>query len=155
MAGVETIPDTVNKTADAAVRDADRILEDIDDIKAALEEELGRINPIIADVNALTTKLNDPNGLVYSVLDTNGAVYTELVRSLDSISGILDNLDRTTEFIPGQMPALAGLITDLRVSLKTAEDVLVALTNNPLLRKGIPERVEVQSSGTSPRDIQF
>jgi phospholipid/cholesterol/gamma-HCH transport system substrate-binding protein len=155
MADVETIPGTVNRTADAAVRDMGELLIDIDDIKAALDNELARLNPIISDINALTTKLNDPEGLVYTVLDTDGAVYTELAKSLSSISGILDNLDRTTEFIPGQMPALAGMITDLRVTLKTAEDVLVALTNNPLLRKGIPEQVEVQSSGTSPRDIQF
>jgi phospholipid/cholesterol/gamma-HCH transport system substrate-binding protein len=155
VTGLETIPATVNDTAGALVTDVDVLLADIDDIKWALDNELMRINPIIADINALTTKLNDPDGLVYTVLDTDGAVYTDLVRSLNSIAGILDNLDRTTEFIPGQMPALAGVITDLRVTLKTAEDVLVALTNNPLLRKGIPERVEVQSSGTSPRDIQF
>jgi phospholipid/cholesterol/gamma-HCH transport system substrate-binding protein len=155
MAGVETLPDTVNRTAASAVRDMDELLVDIDDIKAALDGELARINPIIQDINTLTSKLNESDGLVYTVLDTDGAVYTELVNSLSSISGILDNLDRTTDFIPGQMPALAGMITDLRVTLKTAEDVLVALTNNPLLRKGIPGQVEVQSSGTSPRDIQF
>jgi phospholipid/cholesterol/gamma-HCH transport system substrate-binding protein len=155
VTGLETIPGTVNDTAEALKIDVDELLADIDDIKAALDEELQRINPIIADVNALTTKLNDPDGLVYTVLDTDGAVYKELVNSLVSLAGILDNLDRTTEFVPSMMPALAGVITDLRVTLKTAEDVLVALTNNPLLRRGIPERIEVQSSGTSPRDIQF
>jgi phospholipid/cholesterol/gamma-HCH transport system substrate-binding protein len=37
----------------------------------------------------------------------------------------------------------------------TAEDVMVALTNNPLLKNGIPERVETRTGGTSPRDISF
>jgi phospholipid/cholesterol/gamma-HCH transport system substrate-binding protein len=155
VAGIETIPGTVNRTAGALLNDVDELLADIDDVKRALDDELNRINPILADLNTLTSGLANPDGLVMSALDTSGPLYTSLVDSLNSVSGILDNLDRTTAFIPGQMPALAGVITDLRVTLKTAEDVLVALTNNPLLRKGIPEKVEVQSSGTSPRDIQF
>ena len=57
--------------------------------------------------------------------------------------------------LPGQVPQLTGLISELRVTLKSAEDVLVALTNNPLLRGGIPQKLETQSGGTSPRDIQF
>jgi phospholipid/cholesterol/gamma-HCH transport system substrate-binding protein len=148
IAGAETLPGTIDKTADYLVKD-------IDDLKAMLEGELERINPILADVNALSSKLNDPDGLVYTVLDTNEEVYTSLESSLNSVSSILENLDRTAAFIPGQLPQIAGLIMDLRVTIKTAEDVLIALTNNPLLRGGIPERVETQSSGTSPRDIQF
>jgi phospholipid/cholesterol/gamma-HCH transport system substrate-binding protein len=148
VAEVETLPGTINKTA------AD-LLEDIDDLKAVLDDELGRINPILADLKALSSKLNDPEGLVYTVLDTDGAVYTNLLSSLNSVSSILENLDRAVAFVPGQLPQIAGLIMDLRVTMKTAEDVLIALTNNPLLRGGIPGRVETQSSGTSPRDIQF
>jgi phospholipid/cholesterol/gamma-HCH transport system substrate-binding protein len=148
VAEVETLPGTINKTA------AD-ITQDIDDLKAMLEDELGQINPILTDINALSSKLNDPDGLVYTVLDTDEAVYQNLVSSLNSVSSILENLDRTVAFVPGQLPQIAGLIMDLRVTMKTAEDVLIALTNNPLLRGGIPERTETQSSGTSPRDIQF
>ncbi|AEF81331.1 MlaD family protein [Leadbettera azotonutricia] len=155
VAGLETIPGTVNRAADTILSDVDILLADIDDVKHLLDNELERINPILADLNTLSSELANPSGVVMTALDTSGPLYLSIVDSLNSVSGILDNLDRTTAFIPGQMPALAGVITDLRVTLKTAEDVLVALTNNPLLRKGIPERVEVQSSGTSPRDIQF
>jgi phospholipid/cholesterol/gamma-HCH transport system substrate-binding protein len=148
MEGVETLPATVNETVAALITDLDALM-------AMLDDELGRVNPIIADVNALTTKLNEPDGLVYTLLDTDEALYTNLVSSLNSISSILANLDKTAAFIPGQLPQITGLIADLRVTMKTAEDVLTALTNNPLLRGGIPKRVETQSSGTSPRDIQF
>jgi phospholipid/cholesterol/gamma-HCH transport system substrate-binding protein len=159
VAGAETLPGTINKTSADLLKDIDDlkgILEnELNLINTALEDELGRINPILADVNALSSKLNDPDGLVYTVLDTNEAVYTSLVSSLNSVSSILENLDRTVAFVPGQLPQIAGLIMDLRVTMKTAEDVLIALTNNPLLKRGIPKRVETQSSGTSPRDIQF
>jgi phospholipid/cholesterol/gamma-HCH transport system substrate-binding protein len=148
VAEAGNLPATIDKTVAG-------LLQDIDDLKVMLEDELNRINPILADINALTSKANDPEGLVYTVLDTNEAVYTNLVSSLNSVSSILENLDRTVAFVPGQLPQIAGLIMELRVTMKTAEDVLTALTNNPLLRGGIPKRVETQSSGTSPRDIQF
>ena len=141
LAGAETLPGTVDQT----VNDAKRILEDV----------YADIKPIIANIADISSELNDPDGFLYSVLDTDKDVYANLVKSLGSVSGILDGLDKSVAFIPGQLPQLAGIIMDLRVTLKTAEDVLVALTNNPLLRGGIPEKVQTQDGGTSPRDIRF
>ena len=141
LSGAEDLPDTVDRTVAT-------VIKTIEDLQAEL-------NPILANINALTSELNDPDGMLYTVLDTDKDVYTNLVSSLKSVSSILENLDKTTAFIPGQLPQLAGLITDLRVTMKSAEDVLIALTNNPLLRKGIPDRPESQSGGTSPRDIRF
>ena len=132
--GLEVVPGTVNRT--------------IDEIRA-------EIVPVIADIGALTDKLNDPSNLLYTVLDTDQDVYQNLVKSLNSLSGILDGLDRTVAFVPSQLPQLAGLLMELRVTIKTAEEVLVALTNNPLLRKGVPTRPESQGGGTGPRDIRF
>ena len=141
LAGAENLPETANNAVDAAMKT-------IEDLQADLK-------PILANIADITTELNDPSGLLYTVLDTDKDVYVNLVKSLNSISGILDNLDKSVAFIPGQLPQIAGLITELRVTLKTAEDVLVALTNNPLLRKGIPTKPDSQGSGTGPRDIRF
>jgi phospholipid/cholesterol/gamma-HCH transport system substrate-binding protein len=68
---------------------------------------------------------------------------------------MLDNLDRATAFVPGQLPQIAGIIMDLRVTIKSVEDVLIALTNNPLLKKGVPDRLETHGGGTNPRGIRF
>ena len=141
LAGAETLPGTVDQAVETA-------LKTIEGLQAEL-------TPILANINALTAELNDPDGLLHTALNTDEDIYQGLVKSLRSVSGILDNLDRTTAFIPGQLPQIAGLIVDLRVTIKTAEDVLVALTNNPLLRKGVPSRPETQGSGTGPRDIRF
>jgi len=148
LADVETLPDTINKTMI-------ELLADIDDVKVMLDTTLASINPILADVGTITSMLADQDGVVSAVLDTQGEVYTSLVSSLNSVSGILDELDKTAAFIPRQLPQIAGLIADLRVTLRTAEDVLTGLSNNPLLRGGIPEHIEIQSTGTSPRDIRF
>ncbi|MDR3334601.1 MAG: MlaD family protein [Treponema sp.] len=141
VAGVQGLPGTVNNTLDTVLGEVDTLMAEL--------------RPIIADINTLTNKVVEPEGLVSTVLDTEGAVYTNLEASLTSISGILRNLEKTSIAIPAQMPQVAGLLMDLRTTLKTAEDVLVALTNNPLLKKGIPTQVQTQSNGTSPRDISF
>jgi len=134
LAGVESIPKTV------------------EEILGELEPVLASINTVLANVNTITAELADPENLLFTVLDTKKDVYVNLVSSLGSISSLLDNLDRT---LGGQLPQVAGLIMELRTTVKNADDVLVSLTNNPLLKRGVPDRVEGQSGGTNPRDIRF
>ena len=133
-----------------------RTVAGLEPIPPTVEDLLTELKPdltnAIANLDAIIAQVNDPDSLVYKILDTDEDVYTNLVKSFRSVSSILDNLDKTTA---SQFPNIAGIIMELRTTIKTAEDVLVALTNNPLLRRGVPEKVEGQTSGTSPRDIQF
>ena len=121
-------------------------------IPKSVDQAMAELVPALANINGILAQANDPNGTLFRIMDSDEAVYTNLVSSLGSVSSILDNLDKTTA---SQLPQIAGLIMELRTTIKSAEDVLVALANNPLLRKGVPERAESQSGGTSPRDIQF
>ena len=137
-------------------RNLQRTLSEVQNISVTVDDMLTDLEPsivkIVENIDDITSQINDPDSLVYKVLDTDEAVYTNLANSLASLSSILDNLDKATV---GMFPNVAGLIMEVRTTIRTAEDVLVALTNNPLLRRGIPERVESQSGGTSPRDIKF
>ena len=141
LTGVETLPHAVEETISA-------LAMTIDGISAELA-------PILGNINVLTAELADPDGFIFTVLDAEGEVYAYLVESLGHISSMLENLERATAFIPAQLPQVAGLIMDLRVTMQSAEEVLVALTNNPLLRRGVPGRLESESAGTSPRNIRF
>ena len=128
---------------------ARQILEDVPD------RLMAQLEPILADINALSRQAADPDGAIMAVLDGEGEVYAALVASLESIAGTLRSLERTAEFIPPQLPQLGEIITELHNVIQSAEDVLVALTNNPLLRRGVPERRETPVGGTRPRDIEF
>lgn len=141
LAEAESLPGTIDNT--------------VSDLSKSIDQLVADLNPVLANLTALTNELNDPDGLVYTVLDTDKEIYQNLVTSLISLSAILGNLDKVVAFIPGQLPQLAAIIMELRTTMKTAEDVLVALTNNPLLRRGVPQKLEGQGGGTSPRDIRF
>ncbi|MDR0877536.1 MAG: MlaD family protein [Treponema sp.] len=127
----------------------------VGDIGDLIRSVIAQINPILANVNNLTGKINDPNSTITKILDSDSDVYANLVTSLESISGTLKNLEKTTDFIPAQLPQVAALISELRTTLGTVEDVLVALTNNPLLKNGVPGHIETKAGGVSPRDISF
>ena len=109
------------------------------------------LNPILGNIDSVAGKLSDPSGPVMSILDSD-SIYDDLTSSLDSISHILDNLDKTSNLLPSQVP---GLLADLNVALRTAQDVLVALTNNPLLRRGVPQRTETSPGTANPRNLDF
>ena len=140
------------------IEDAESIPQTIDlagaDISKLVDEILSELSPALANINILTNELVDPDGLLFTMLNTDEEVYTSLTASLRSISSILNNLDETIAFLPSQTPQIAGMIIELRQTLKAAEDVMIALSNNPLLRGGVPQRPETQS-GTSPRDLRF
>ncbi|MDR1239645.1 MAG: MlaD family protein [Treponema sp.] len=116
---------------------------------------VGQLEPVLADLGTFSARVAAPDGTVSALLDSDGAVYTNLISSLESISGTLRNLERTSEFIPAQLPQVALIISELRTAIQSAEDVLAALANNPLLKNGVPQRVETRTGGTSPRDISF
>ena len=134
LAGVETLPGT---------------------LEGMLNNIMREVKPILASIDDLLAELTEPDGLLYSVLDTDKDVYPNLVKILESVSDMVKNLDRTIAFIPGQLPQVAGILMDLRVTLKTAEDTMTAVLNNPLLKGGVPKRLETQSNDTRPRDIRF
>jgi phospholipid/cholesterol/gamma-HCH transport system substrate-binding protein len=86
-----------------------------------------------------------------SILDSE-EIYRDLVETLNALSGTMRNLEKTTDILPAQ---LAVLLAGLNATLKTLEDVLIAVTNNPLLRGGMPQRKEINAGGTHVRDIEF
>jgi phospholipid/cholesterol/gamma-HCH transport system substrate-binding protein len=82
-------------------------------------------------------------------------VYTGLAESLQSVSGILGDLEKAADFIPKQLPQIARLISDLESVLKTMEGVLIAVQNNPLLKKGVPAQPDSRTGGAGARDVSF
>jgi len=154
------VGDGTGRTAIGNIMDSlDKTLTGFEVVPKSLENTINDIDfqlrPIFANLNALTGELNDPDGLIYTVLDTDKEFYTNLVEILGSVGSLLNNLDKTISFIPSQLPQVARLLIDLRGTLQTADDALTAITNNPLLKGGVPSRVDSQDSDISPRGIRF
>jgi len=111
--------------------------------------------PVMEDIVTLTGQISSPTGTVMSALDSEKDFYKAIEKSIISISGIIDSLDKTIASVPGQMPQIEILIKQLNVTLDSINDVLVAVANNPLLKGGMPERKESGPGGASPRNMEF
>jgi phospholipid/cholesterol/gamma-HCH transport system substrate-binding protein len=131
-----------------------RTFRNVEQTTSGLPAEMAEIEKITRDIAAITGELAGPAG-VSSMLDGTGAIITDLERSVQSLSGILSDVKQTTAYLPREMPQIINLLTSVRTTLQTAEEVLIALRNNPLLRNGVPEHMETDTSGTNPRDIRF
>jgi phospholipid/cholesterol/gamma-HCH transport system substrate-binding protein len=126
---------------------------------AELLADLGRImdntQPILANLKLVSEDLSDPDGTVARILDAEGPVYTNLASTLESVSGAMRSLEKTAAYVPAQLPQITVMLTEVQDVLNSVEDVLTALLNNPLLKRGVGKRVQTQPTGTSMRDIEF
>ena len=139
-------------SAEVLPQSLDGTIQSVNVMLDSINEDL---SPILANINTLTGDLAGPDGLLFSVLAEDGEIHGSLVDSLSAVASILESLDRVVAFVPAQLPQVAGIIMDLSGTMRAAEDVLIALTHNPLLRRGVPDRPETDSGGASPRNIRF
>jgi phospholipid/cholesterol/gamma-HCH transport system substrate-binding protein len=146
--GASSLVGNVDAGLKPSLENAGQITEHIERIAAQAEL-------VVADLRTVAAELANPDGLALRVLDAGGPVYTNLERSLNALSGTLESLELTAGAFPAQMAQVEAFILELRTALESAEDVIIALRNNPLLKNGIPDRGGPGTGGTGPRDIPF
>lgn len=136
------------------------------------QDLLANLNGITGNVENLTSQLQDPRGLVPKLLDPQGSLKTllddknELYNQLASILGQVNQtlvqvsatvgeLKGLTAYLNRSTPQISGLMEDTKSTLKKTDDVLTGLSNNPLLKGGIPERKAQTSTVQGTRDEDF
>ncbi|MCL2043501.1 MAG: MlaD family protein [Treponema sp.] len=125
------------------------------DVENVISGVMVQINPVLGDLRTLTERIVEPDSSIMALLDSEGEIYSSLVSTLDSVSGTIRNIERTTNFIPAQMPQVVSMLLDVHGMLSLVEDVLYSLTNNPLLRRGVPQRIETRAGGSHVRNVEF
>jgi len=116
------------------------------------DTDLGQTIANIQTITAnLAADLANPNG-VRRILNGDGPTLDALESSIVSLSQTLRDIEKTAAILPRDLPVM---LVKVWTTLSAVEDVLVSLRNNPLLRNGIPEHAEIDSSGTNPRNIRF
>jgi len=144
---VNSILETVNKALVGADGEdyIGQIVGDVQGVTANLNtmttEITEQLKPLIANLESFTAQLADPKGPLYE--------------ALTSLAGIIENLNKTSEFIPAQIPQIAVAVNELNIVLKQVQDVLTSIANNPLLKNGVPEQNETGPTGANPRNQKF
>jgi phospholipid/cholesterol/gamma-HCH transport system substrate-binding protein len=149
---INSLLETVNRSITGTNEDEPALARILSVTKDIVQNLNAQLNPILGNLDSVTGKMSDPSGSVMSFLDSSGNIYSDLSSSMDSLSGILNNLEKTSDVMPSNFP---GLMADLNAALKSMQDVLIAISNNPLLRRGIPDQRETTPGGANPRNLDF
>jgi len=120
-----------------------------------LSQVTSSLAPIMLDIEAIADQAAAPTGTIMAILDGEGEFHSNLENAIGSLAGIIENLNRISFFIPEMLPQIAVLINELNTIMLSAQDVLIAVANNPLLKGGVPDRVETGPGGASPRNLDF
>jgi phospholipid/cholesterol/gamma-HCH transport system substrate-binding protein len=163
MARVNLLLDEINRAIEGDEETTlGRSLLSVEETLSSLPGVVGAVDtsltPILEDletiIGAFSTELSNPNGLL-RIVSEDSEVLSGLESSVTSLAENLSNLEKTTAYLPREMPQVSSLLSEAQTTLLTVQDVLVAVRNNPLLKNGVPDRVETESSGTNPRNIEF
>ena len=157
LAGNEQLPlaKTINEV-NTILRQVSALLAGDESVPMAaiindLDTTVDTLNSILNDVNGLTA---DPQGLVPKLLETEESkgtfdkLYTALDKTIQDLNGISGSLD-------SEMPQVSILLAQVQTLLKQVQDVMVGLKNNPILKKGVPERTEQQAATPKLREETF
>lgn len=155
------LPETM-KNVDAIVADVKAKTAGLLDQVSAL---LTQVDTISGNLVATTDSIRDPTGLVPKLLDAKGSIKTflddnnELYKRMMSIVLEIETSIRSLQSIVtglnGEMPKIAAVLNETRTAIQQAQDVLQGVKNNPLIRGGIPERVQQETQYQSMREGTF
>jgi len=120
-----------------------------------VEKIMGELTPALANFREITEKLNEPDNAIMSFLNSEGDLYGNLDKTLEGAAGTLQHLEGTMGDIHSQTPQLSATFSRLLTALKSANQVLESVKNNPLLKGGVPEQPETRAGGSNARNMDF
>ncbi len=109
----------------------------------------------LTDTKGLVTKLLDPQGSISKLLNDNLELYNQINGILSGIKMTTDELKTFTGYINNSRPQISELLEGSREALQKGKDVLEALSNNPLLKGGVPEQREQPTTFRGYREEDF
>jgi len=129
---------------------------------SAMLTSIARLSSQMEDPKGLIPKLLDPQGSLKTLLDDKNELYnqltgilTEVNRTLVQVTDTVADLKGLTSYLNRSTPQISGLLEDTKTTLKKTGDVMEGLSNNPLLKGGIPEKKAQTSTLQGQRDEDF
>ena len=148
------------------------MLLNLEDTTAAVNTVLPVVGEIMRDINKITgslsvlmKELENPTGIVPKVLDSSGTlntlfnddnvIFDQIVTILEDVHSNLSNMADMTGDLKGITPELNAILDEATGAIREGEKVLEGLSNNPILRKGISQKVEASYQHSTLRDEEF
>lgn len=158
---VAALPDTMEhvKGLVSDVREnAMQLLEETTGLISEFKSIAGNLNETtesMRDPKGLVTKLLDPKGSIKKFLDDDEALYRKVNSMIGELEKSSKSLQSIISSLNSEMPKVASLLNETKTAIAKAQDVLEGIKNNPLIRGGIPERMDLEPLRSSMREGSF
>jgi phospholipid/cholesterol/gamma-HCH transport system substrate-binding protein len=119
-----------------------------------ISQNLKEMTGDLKNTQGLAKRLLDPKGSVNTFLDDSNELYNQVDSALKNANGIITQIRSFVDYINGARPQVSNILEKGSTTLDTANDVLEAAKNNPLLKGGVPAKTPPAPLSTS-RDGDF
>lgn len=151
LADVDQVLSTTSANANTLLVSSQDLMSNLNGITGNIENLTGQLQ----DPRGLVPKLLDPQGSLKTLLDDKNELYNQLVQILNEVKGTLNEVKGLTAYLNRSTPAISGVMEDTRTTIQKTGEVMEGLTNNPLLKGGIPVKKPQTSAVQSLRDEDF
>jgi len=155
---INTVLDKVSVIADNITDISVQTRGVIGDLSAnldAISENLKEMTGSLKNTQGLARRLLDPSGSMDTFLNDSNELYNQVDSALKNVNEMTAQLKSFAEFVNGTRPQVTSLLEKGSTTLSTANDVLEAAKNNPLLKGGVPARTAPGAPMSSYRDENF
>lgn len=148
---IESFSRRLNGTMAKVSVQLDGILENF----YATSMNLKTMSEEIEDPTGLVTRVLDPQGSIATFLNDENAIYGQINGALSALNAAMSEIKEFATFMSDATPRVNLLLEDGRKALEKGKDVLEGISNNPLIRGGIPEEKEQTTTYQGYRDEDF
>ena len=122
-----------------------------------LTQTVGNIETITKNLGTLTSKLQDPEGMVPTLLGKQmSSELSDVFTNLTAITNqLVDLSDHVDTLVADATPQVDTALTQVNVMLLQVQDVLTGVANNPLIKKGVPDRSNTTAATLQLRSTEF
>ncbi len=109
---------------------------------------LKNISGITGNLDVVTKSMAQKEGLLPSVIGVDtGSEVNKILQQVNALVGTVDSLGGSADnILSSNTKTINALLSEIGTLLLELEDTLEGVQNNPLLRKGVPDRTKTDSS---------
>jgi phospholipid/cholesterol/gamma-HCH transport system substrate-binding protein len=148
---VRTTMDQVTNIVTTSAGNANDLMAGLNGVTKHVDALMAQIQ----DPRGLIPKLFDPQGSLKTLLDDKNVLFNQITSILGQVNSTLVEVKGLTAYLNRSTPQISSLVEDTRQTIKKTGDVMEGLSNNPILRGGIPEQKPQASTIQGQRDESF
>lgn len=123
----------------------------IGDTSIPTAKVIEELNNILLNLDEVT---KNPQGLIPKLLETENSIGS-LDTMLNSLSKSIEDINGISSSVKNEMPQVTILLATIQGVLNQTQDVLEGLKNNPLIKRGVSEKIENETATPKLREENF